>query len=184
MSNYAGDTTPYNCGSTFFEIISDLEITLDNLLNWFCYNNFKTNASKCHLFLSPFNVKSIIIKSSVIEGSSSESFLGTTIDSKFTFEKHKNELCRKGNLKFNTLTRWAKFMSTGKRRLVFKAFIILHFNYCPLVWMFHTKQLNNRINSLPKKVERVTYQGRNSCFSELLSLDKSVSIHYRNINFY
>ena len=41
FSNYADDTTPYNCGSTFFETISDLEITLDNLFNWFCYNYFR-----------------------------------------------------------------------------------------------------------------------------------------------
>ena len=143
FSNYADDTTPYNCGSTFFETISDLEITLDNLFNWFCYNNFKANASKCHLFLSPFNAKSINIKSSVIEGSSSEKFLGITIDSNFTFEKHINELCKKGNLKLHALTRCAKFMSTEKRRLIFKAFIISQFNYCPLVRMFYTKQFNN-----------------------------------------
>ena len=131
FSNYADDTTPYNRGSTFFETISDLEITLDNLFNWFCYNNFKVNASKCHL--SPFSAKSINIKSSVIEGSSSEKFLGITIDSNFTFEKHINELCKKGNLKLHALTRCAKFMSTEKRRVVFKAFIISQFNYCPLV---------------------------------------------------
>ena len=68
-----------------------------------------------------------------------------------TFEKHINELCKKGNLKLHALTRCAKFMSTEKRRLIFKAFIISQFNYCPLVWMFHTKQLNNRINSLHEK---------------------------------
>ena len=146
FSNYADDNTPYNCGSTFFETISDLEITLDNLCNWFCYNNFKVNASRCDL--SPFNAKSINIKSSVIEGSSSEKFLGITVDSNFTFEKHMNESCKKGNLKLNALTRCSKFMSTEKRRLMFKAFIISQFSYCPLVWMFHTKQLNNRINSL------------------------------------
>ena len=28
FSNYAYDTTPYNCGNAFFETISDLEITL------------------------------------------------------------------------------------------------------------------------------------------------------------
>ena len=93
FSNYANDTAPYNCGSTFFETISDLEITLDNLFNWLYYNKFKANASKCHLFLSPFNAKSINIKSSVIDGSSSEKFLGITIDSNFTFEKHINEIC-------------------------------------------------------------------------------------------
>ena len=90
-----------------------------------------------------------------MEGSASEKFLRITIDSNFTFEKHMNELCKKGSLKLHALTRCAKFMSTEKR---FKAFIISQFNYCPLVWMFHTKQLNNRINSLHEKALRVTYQ--------------------------
>ena len=49
--------------------------------------------------------------------------------------------------------------------------------------MFHTKQLNNRINSLHEKALIVTYQERNSSFSEQLHLDKSVSIHYRNIKY-
>ena len=135
------------------------------------------NASKCTLFLSPFNSKSINIKSSVIEGSSREKSLRITIDSNFTFKKHINELCKKENLKLHALTRCAKFMSTEKRRLIFKAFIILQFNYCPLVWMFHTKQLNNRINSL------IVFQDRNSSFRELLNLDKSFFIYYRNIKY-
>ena len=157
-------------GVYFFEIISDLEITLDKLFNRFCYNNFKGNASKCHLFLSPFNAKSISIKGSVIEGSSSEKFLGITIDSSLTFAKHINELCKKVNLKLHALMRCAKFMSTEKNRLIFKAFIISQFNDCRLVSMFHNKQLNNPINSLHEKVLRVTYQDRNSSFSELLNL--------------
>ena len=115
-------------------------------------------------------------KSSVIEKS-----LGITIDSNFTFEKHINELCKKGSLKLHSLTRCAKFMSAEKRRLIFKASIISQFNYCPLVWIFHTKQLNNRINSLHKKASRVTYEDGNLSFSELLGLDKSVSIHCRHI---
>ena len=49
--------------------------------------------------------------------------------------------------------------------------------------MFHTKQLNNLINSLYEKASRVTYQGRNSSFSELLNFDKSVSVHYRNTKY-
>ena len=101
----------------------------------------------------------------------------------FTFEKHINELCIKGNLVLHALTRCSKFTSTEARRLIFKSFIISQFNYCPLVWMLHTKQLNNGINSLHERALRVTYQDRNSTFSELLNLDKSVSIHYRNIRY-
>ena len=103
FSNYADDTTPYNCGNTFLEVISDLETTIDNLFDWICCNNFKVDPSKCHLFLSPFNLKSINLKNFSIEGSSSEKFLGVTVDSNFTFEKHINELCKKGNQTLHAL---------------------------------------------------------------------------------
>ena len=109
-----------------------MEITLDNLFNWFCNNSFKTNASKCHLFLSPFNAKFININSSLIVSSSSKTFLGITTDSKFTFEKHINGLCKKRNLELPGLTRCATFMSTGKGHLIFKAVLILQSNYCSL----------------------------------------------------
>ena len=52
FSNFADDTTPYNCWSTFLETISDLEITLDNLFDWFCCNNFEAITSKYHVFLT------------------------------------------------------------------------------------------------------------------------------------
>ena len=183
FSNYADDTTPYNCGNTFLEVISDLETTINNLFDWFCCNNFKVNPSKCHLFLSPFNLKSINIKNFSIEGSSSKKCLGVTVDSNFTFEKHINELCKKGNQKLHALARCAKYMSTEKRRTLFNAFVVSQFNYCPLVWMFHTKELNGRINSLHEKALRLIYQNRNLSFDELLKLDKSVSIHYRNLQY-
>ena len=96
------------------ETISDLEITLDNLFNWFCYNSFKANTSKYHSFLSPSNTTSISIKSSVIEGRSSKKFIDFTINLNFTFQKHINELCKKGNLILHALKRCVKFMSTEK----------------------------------------------------------------------
>ena len=73
-------------------------------------------------------------------------------------------------------------MSTEKRRTLFKAFVVSQFNYCPLVWMFHTKELNNRINSLCEKALRLTHQNRNSSFDELVKLE-SVSIHCRNLQY-
>ena len=141
FTNYADGTTPYNCGNTFSEVISGLETTTDNLFDWFCCNNFKANPSKCHLFLSQFNLKSINIKNSSIAGSSSEKFLGVTVDSNFTFEKCKNELCKKGNQKLHALAQCAKYMTTEKRRTLFKVFVVSQFNYCPLVSMFHAHKI-------------------------------------------
>ena len=62
-----------------------------------------------------------------------------------------------------------------------KAYIASRFGYCPLVWMFHSRSLNNKINSLHERAPRITYGDRLSSFENLLKKDKSVSIHYRNI---
>ena len=61
-----------------------------------------------------------------------------------------------------------------------KAFICSQFGYCPLVWMFHSRKINNRVNSLHEGALRVVYRDYNATFSELLSKDKSVTIHQRN----
>ena len=57
-------------------------------------------------------------------------------------------LCKKVNLKLHALARMSKFMNTEKLRMIMKAFIESQFGYCPLVWMFHSRTLNNKINRL------------------------------------
>ena len=55
------------------------------------------------------------------------------------------------------------------------------FGYCPLVWMNHSRTLNNRINGLHKRALSLVYNDFSSSFSELLEKDKSVTIHHRNL---
>ena len=62
-----------------------------------------------------------------------------------------------------------------------KAFIISQFNYCPLIWMFHSRALNNRINKIHERALRLVYQNKNLSFSELLELNSAVTIHERNL---
>ena len=64
-----------------------------------------------------------------------------------------------------------------------KAFVISQFNYCPLIWMFHNRALNNRINKIHKRALRLVYQNKNLSFNELLELDNAVNIHQRNLQF-
>ena len=47
--------------------------------------------------------------------------------------------------------------------------------------MFHSSEMNNRINNLHKRALRVVYRDYNATFSELFSKDKSVTIHQRNL---
>ena len=37
------------------------------------------------------------------------------------------------------------------------SFFNSQFNYCPLVWMFHSRSIKNRINRLHERVLRIVY---------------------------
>ena len=50
-------------------------------------------------------------------------------------------------------------------------------NYCPLIWMCHSRQNNNKINRLHGKCLRIIYNDKRSSFVALLEKDGSVLIH-------
>ena len=50
---------------------------------------------------------------------------------------------------------------------------------CPVVWMFHSRKLNARINRLHERALRVIY--RDFDFEELLRRDSSITLHQRNL---
>ena len=54
-------------------------------------------------------------------------------------------------------------------------------SYCPLIWMFHSRTLNNKINRLHKQALRIVYSDFKANFDELLAKDGYFSIHHRNI---
>ena len=70
-------------------------------------------------------------------------------------------------------------MGFDKKRIL--TFITSQFNYSPLVWMCHSRGLNNRINNLHERALRIVYQDKKSDFETLLKNDKSVTIHVRNL---
>ena len=70
-------------------------------------------------------------------------------------------------------------MSLDKRRMIMKASIESQFNYCPLIGMFHSRTLSNKINRLHEKVLRTTYSDCKSLFCELLEKDKSFPVHQK-----
>ena len=72
-------------------------------------------------------------------------------------------------------------MNQDKLRLLMKAFIESQFSYCPLIWMFHSRILNNRINKLHERTLRLVYNDQGSSSEQLLQRDNSFSIHDRNL---
>ena len=46
------------------------------------------------------------------------------------------------------------------------------------IWMFHSRRLNNKINSIYERALTTTYQDHISTFQELLSKDNFLSVHH------
>ena len=181
IASYADDTTPYSCEKDILSVLRKLTLAANKLFSWFEYNHMKANPGKCHILLSKKDPAEILIAGTNIENSSYEKLLGVHIDSDLKFDKHVSEICDKVSQKVNALSRISNYMSLSKRRIVMKTFIESQFNYCPLIWMLHSRMMNNRINRIHERALRIVYSDYKSTFNELLSKDGSFSIHHRNI---
>ena len=73
-------------------------------------------------------------------------------------------------------------MELPKKHILMNTFFKAQFNYCPAIWMFHSRTLNNKINRLHERCLRILYNDKLSNFEELLHKDNSVSIHHNNIH--
>ena len=81
--------------------------------------------------------------------------LGVTIDSRLSFIEHVHKICDKANQKLNALAR--------------------------LIWMFHNRILNDKINRIHKRALRIVYRDKTSNFTELLQKDNATAVHQRNL---
>ena len=108
--------------------------------------------------------------------------LGLNFGGSHNFDYHVNTLFQKANKKYHALARVCSYMGTKKRHVLMKAFTISQFSYCPLVWMFHSRTLNNRINKIHEKTLRLVYKNETfPSFDDLLKRGRSVSIHQNNL---
>ena len=135
--NFADDNTPYLSAKNVEDVIESLERASGFLFRWFEINLLKGNADKCHflestsqevnLNVSNFKVKMVTVKSFV---------------SKLRLDQHVTDLCRRGSRKIQALARVMPFMNLSKRRLLMNSFFKTQFNYCPFIWVCHSRSVS------------------------------------------
>ena len=187
LANYADDNTTYGVEKDVMTLLKSLESDTNKVLEWFRFNEMKPNQGKCHLIVADVNHKNYDSKSFVyledafLESEDIVKLLGILIDKELTFEDHINWLLKKANQKLHALMRVSKYMNQEKLRILLKTFIESQFNYCPLIWMCHSRKLNLRINKLHERALRLVYKDKNLTFEQLLEKDKAFTIHDRNL---
>ena len=152
-------------------------------IEWFENNSIKLNQDKCHLLVFGYKNENIWanIGNAKIWESDKQKLLGLNIDRNLNFNEHVSSLCRKAGNKLSVLARLSNFMSFKQRGVLLKTFIESQFGYWPLIWMFHGRRVNNKIDDLHERSLRIVYKDNYSSYVDLLAKGKSFSIHQRNI---
>ena len=182
LANYADDNTPYAIGRNIDNVLDTLTNDVNSLMDWFEANYFLLNPNKCKLLVSN-HTDDITIKvgDEIIASNSWVKLLGVKIDSNLNFTEHVSTICKKASQKLHALARVSMYMKKNKLRVLCKSFIESQFGYCTMIWMFHNRTLNNKINRLHERALRLVYKNENSTFEDLLDMDNSFTIHDRNL---
>ena len=104
-----------------------------------------------------------------------------TLNRRLYFKNHVSNLCKKASQKLRELPRVSKYMEKSKLELTMTSFVMSHFSYCPLVWMFHDRKSYNKVNKIHERALRIIHKDSTSNFEGLLIKSNSVSVHQRNL---
>ena len=183
VCNFADDTTSFVCDKDLKTLISRLEHDSHLAIEWFESNYMKLNQDKCHLLVSGYKHENIWARIGEVKiwESSKQKLLGVVIDRDLNFNEYVSSLCKKAGRKLSVLSRLSNLMSFQQRRLLLKSFVEAQFGYCPLVWMFHGREINRKINHIHERSLRIVFGDYNFSFKGLLKKYNSVCIHHRNI---
>ena len=187
IANYADDNSLYTIEDNILDLLKILNSETSTVLEWFKVNEMKPNSEKCRLIIASNNninyssSSYLYLDHDLIESEKTVKLLGVEIDEKLNFNDHITTILKKGNQKLHALMRISKYLNEDKLKLIMRTFIESQFNYCPLLWMNHSRQVNNKINKLHERALRVVYRDDNLTFEQLLDKDNSMTIHDRNL---
>ena len=129
-------------------------------IEWFENNNMKLNLDKCHFLVCGYENENFgaNIRNEKIWKSNKRKLLDLDIDRNLNFNEHVSSLCRKVDNKLSVLARLSNFMSFKQTHVLLNTFIKSQFEYCPLIWMLHSRRENNKINHLHERSLRIIYK--------------------------
>ena len=103
----------------------------------------KSSLEKCHLLVSTNDNVAIRIGSFQIENSNREKLLGIQFGNNLSFD-NLSEICKKASRKLFALSRVTAYMNLPKRKILTNVFFNSQFNYCSLIWMYHSRIIKEK----------------------------------------
>ena len=145
IASYGDDNAFYSAQKNRQTLINTIETLSQVLFNWLSDNFMKANSGKSHLLMCDTETTHANVDGSMIKSSQKEILLSVSVDSELKFEGHINCMCKKASQTFYLLAQIAPFIDLKQRKNIMKVFVESQCGYCPLIWMFHSRELNNKI---------------------------------------
>ena len=135
------------------------------------------------MFLSKYkNIKkNMSFDGKAIKSSNTVELLGITLDKKFNFKRHIQNICHKANNKTKALFRIRNFLNLEHAQVLAETYISSNIKYCPLIWMFCGKMSNNLIVKTYYRILRAIHDTQTRSYEELLHLSGKKKIHTQNL---
>ena len=186
ICNFADDNSLYTSGTSIELVKSRLEIDVKTMIEWFKVNSMAANPGKFQIMFLGVNSNENILfnfESTILTAKNEVRLLGIDIDHKLNFTKHIDLICKQASQKTNAILRIRKFLSSKKAHKLIQAFVMPRFYYCPIVWMFCSRQFLTLINKLHKRVLQIQLLRFDLSFEDLLEYSGVVTIHTKHLQF-
>ena len=134
---------------------------ITKLFKWFHENSMKANEDICHFVPSldistKFSLPACILENSgpiaiplLYHSKLTQSWILTSMFRTYVMRKNSSR-------KIQILARIFPYILQTQKRILMNTYFISQFGYCSLVWMMnHSRTLNNRINVLHKRTQRL-----------------------------
>ena len=157
LSNYADDINLFSMGKNKDQVKTFLCSDFKIINDWF-YENFIV-PERSHFICTGQKIddaETLNFNNLAIKNSKKVEILGITLDRNMNFHTHIKNICRKAGQKLSALLRISLYLDQGKKVLLYKSMIKSQFNYCPLVWIFCSRQSNNLVNKVHERGLKLT----------------------------
>ena len=171
---YADDTT-LNLSHPNQDVLeSRIQSKFDVLQSWFRCNYFSINESKTKVLPLGDNPPPYELFADrtgpPLEVVRDMQLLGLTIDSSLSFKAHIKYVCKKVNVKVSALRRVRKFVPSEVMVNIYKAFILLHLEYCAPVFAGLSSGLSNKLELTNQyAIRTLLNMAKSTSYSDLLT---------------
>ena len=124
-----------------------------------------------------------MLNNNKITSSNEEKLLGIFLDRKLNFESHIGSLCRKAGHKISALAKLKNYLTSDQRNLLLNSVMKSQFTYCPLIWMFTSRYLNNALNNIHERALRLLCNDHEKSFNSILTENNLKTILQKTLNF-